>query len=53
MHLSRYHSSRNFALYDAANLGVVTVDKRGVEAVRDRLEADARTIRICSMSLPT
>jgi hypothetical protein len=43
-HLSRYHSSRNFALYDADNLVVVTAYRQGAEAVRDRLEDDARTI---------
>jgi hypothetical protein len=40
----RYHASRNFALYDADSLVVLTVYRKGAEAVRDRLEADARTI---------
>ena len=43
-HISRYHTSRNFALYDDNGLVVVTVYRKGAEAVRNRLEADARTI---------
>jgi hypothetical protein len=43
-HISRYHSSRNFALYDGEDLVAVTVYRKGAEAVRERLEAYARTI---------
>jgi hypothetical protein len=43
-HISRYHSSRNFALYEDGSLVTVTVYKKGAEAVQERLEADARTI---------
>jgi hypothetical protein len=43
-HISRYHSSRNFALYDGENLVAVTVYRKGAEAIRERLEADAKTI---------
>ena len=39
-----YHASRDFALYDDDGLVVVTVYKRGTEAVRQRQEADTRTI---------
>jgi len=44
-HISRYHSSRNFALYEDGGLVTVTVYKKGAKAVRERLEADARTIK--------
>jgi hypothetical protein len=43
-HISRCHSSRNFALYDDNGLVVVTIYKRGAEAVRDRLEAQENAI---------
>lgn len=43
-HTGHYHASRNFALYDANGLVVVTLYRKGAEAVRQRLEADARTI---------
>jgi len=36
--------SRNFALYDGEDLVAVTVYRKGAEAIRERLEADARTI---------
>jgi hypothetical protein len=42
--ISHYHTSRNFALYDHDGLVVVTVYRKGAEAVRERLEANARTI---------
>jgi hypothetical protein len=44
LHISRYHSSRNFALYDDNGLIAVTVYKKGAETVQERLETDARTI---------
>jgi hypothetical protein len=44
LHISRYHSSRHFGLFDNNGLVVVTVYKKGAEAVRQRLEAEARTI---------
>ena len=43
-HISRYHTSRNFALYENNELVIVTVYKRGAKAVKERLEADAQTI---------
>jgi hypothetical protein len=43
-HISRYHTSRNFALYDNDGLVVVTVYRKGAEAVRDRLEAQEKAI---------
>jgi hypothetical protein len=43
-HISRYHSSRNFALYEHDDLVTVTVYKRGAKALKERLEADAGTI---------
>jgi hypothetical protein len=42
-HISRYHTSRNFALYDNDGLVVVTVYRKGAEAVRDRLEAQEKS----------
>jgi hypothetical protein len=43
-HISRYHTSRNYALYDGNGLVVVTVYRKGAEAVRDRLEAQEKAI---------
>lgn len=42
--ISRYHSSRNYGLYDGQKLVAVTVYQKGAEAVKARLEADADTI---------
>lgn len=43
-HIERYHSSRNFALYDGTELVVVTVYLKGAKALKTRLETDARTL---------
>jgi hypothetical protein len=43
-HISRYHTTRNFALYEGNGLVAVTVYKKGAEAVQERLESDAQTI---------
>jgi hypothetical protein len=42
--VSRYHSSRNFALYDGEDFVAMTVYRKGAEAIRERLEADAQVI---------
>jgi len=43
-HISRYHASRNFALYDGSDLVAVTVYRKGAQAVLERLQADASAI---------
>jgi hypothetical protein len=43
-HISCDHSSRHFVLYDERGLVTVTVEKKGAQAVQERLEADARTM---------
>jgi hypothetical protein len=43
-HISRYHSSRNFALYDGPDLVAVTVYRKGAQAILERLQADASAI---------
>ncbi len=44
LHIERYYNSRNFALYDGQDLLAVTVYRKGAEAIKTRLEADAQTI---------
>lgn len=43
-HISRYHNSRYYELSDGKTLVVVAVYKKGAEAVKARLEAQAQTI---------
>jgi hypothetical protein len=43
-HISRYHNSRNFALYDGPDLMAVTVYRKGAQAILERLQADASAI---------
>ena len=44
LHLSRDHTSRTSARYDDSGLGVVTVSRKGAEAVRQRLEIQEKAI---------
>jgi len=44
LHIVRYHTGRSFALYDGQTLLALTVYRKGAEALKARLEEDARTI---------
>lgn len=43
-HIERYRRTRFFALYDKDGLVAVTTYKKGASAVKERLEAQDRTI---------
>jgi hypothetical protein len=43
-HIERYRRTRFFALYDKDGLLAVTAYKKGASAVKERLEAQDRTI---------